>query len=73
MIWQWQSGMRFTQSGGYVGSVPRSESLWPVVGNLFAGTGGPKFKNDLSAYCVTHQVSAILIGPRHTGRADRRD
>lgn len=70
LIWQWQSGMAFTQSGGYVGFPPRSawdwtrsEWNWPVLQNLYAGIGGPNFDNDISAFCVTHKVSAILMGP----------
>jgi hypothetical protein len=64
LLWQWQSGMRFTQSGGYVGFTPQSEALnWPVLGNLSTGTGGSLFENDLSGFCVAHRVSAILVGP----------
>jgi hypothetical protein len=64
LIWQWQSGMHFTQSGGYVGFTPQSESLtWPVLANLSAGVGGPLFENDLSGFCLAHRVSAILVGP----------
>jgi hypothetical protein len=63
LIWQWQSGMAFSQSGGYVGFTPPSEQIWPVLDNFFAGTGGPSFDNDISAYCVTHDVSAILVAP----------
>jgi hypothetical protein len=64
LIWQWQSGMYFTQSGGYVGFTPQSESLtWPVLGNLYTNTGGQHFENDLSGFCLAHRVSAILIGP----------
>lgn len=67
MIWQWQSGMLFTQSGGYVGWTPESESAWPVLYNLYTGTGGPSFENDISGYCVSHHVSAILVGPGTPG------
>jgi hypothetical protein len=64
LLWQWQSGMHFTQSGGYVGFTPRMESLnWPVVADLGTGVPGPHFENDLSGFCVSHRVSAILIGP----------
>jgi hypothetical protein len=64
LLWQWQSGMRFTQSGGYVGFTPLSEAqYWPVVTNLYTGTAGPSFENDLSGFCVAHRVSAILVGP----------
>ncbi len=70
LIWQWQSGMAFTQSGGYVGFLPQSawnwsesKFIWPVLQNLYAGTGGPNFENDISGFCVAHNVSAILMGP----------
>lgn len=63
MIWQVASGMRFTQSGGYVGYIPPSEANWHILQDFSAGTASPSFENDLSAYCVTHQVSAILVGP----------
>jgi len=68
LLWQWQSGMRFTQSGGYVGFVPLREAQdWPVVTYLFTGKPGPRFENDLSGFCVVHRVSAILIGPGTPG------
>jgi hypothetical protein len=64
LLWQLQSGMRFTQSGGYVGFTPQSEALtWPVLENLYSGTTGSLFENDLSGFCLVHHVSAILIGP----------
>ena len=64
LLWQWQSGMRFTQSGGYVGFTPPSEiENWPVVMNLYTGAAGPRFDNDLTGFCVAHRVSAILVGP----------
>ena len=64
LLWQLQSGMRFTQSGGYVGFVPVSESQnWPVITYLFTGAAGPNFESELSKFCVANRVSAILIGP----------
>jgi hypothetical protein len=63
MIWQWQSGMRFTQSGGYIGYAPPSESAWPVIQNFYSGTAGPNFGSDIAGYCVVHHISAILVGP----------
>ncbi|MBV9392215.1 MAG: hypothetical protein JOY96_10015 [Verrucomicrobia bacterium] len=70
LIWQWQSDMAFTQSGGYVGFSPQSawnwaesKFIWPVLQNFYAGTSGPNFENDISGFCVSHNVSAILIGP----------
>jgi hypothetical protein len=64
VLWQWQSGMHFTQSGGYVGFTPPSEvENWPIVTCLFTGKAGPSFESDLSGFCVAHRVSAVLIGP----------
>ena len=64
LLWQWQSGMRFTQSGGYIGFTPLSEAEnWPVVTNLCTGSAGPSFESDLSGFCLAHRVSAILVGP----------
>ena len=64
LLWQWQSGMRFTQSGGYIGFTPPLEvENWPVVSCLFTGKAGSSFESDLSGFCVAHRVSAILIGP----------
>jgi hypothetical protein len=63
MIWQWQSGMRFTQSGGYVSLPPQWETVWPVVDSFYTGVTGPDFESDISAFCTTHHISAILIGP----------
>jgi hypothetical protein len=63
MIWQMASGMSFTQSGGYIGFLPPAERAWRILQNFYAGVGGLTFENDISAFCVTHQVSAILVGP----------
>ena len=64
LLWQMQSGMRFTQSGGYVGFTPLWEvENWPVVTYLFTGVAGPSFESDLSGFCLAHRVSAILVGP----------
>lgn len=63
MIWQWQSGMLFTQSSGYLSYPPKSEEAWPAVQYFETGIPGPSFENDISAFCGTHHVSAILMGP----------
>jgi hypothetical protein len=63
LIWQWQSGMHFTQSGGNLCYPPESESAWPAVHALETGLTGPGFANDLTGFCITHHVSAILVGP----------
>jgi hypothetical protein len=63
LVWQWQSGMAFTQSGGYIGPTPPSASNWPVLESLTNGVAGPAFANDISGFCAAHNVSFILIGP----------
>jgi hypothetical protein len=63
MIWQLASGMGFTQSGACIGFIPPTEQAWRILHNFYEGVGGPTFENDISAFCVTHRVSAILVGP----------
>jgi hypothetical protein len=63
MIWQWQADMRFTQSGGFVGTAYPAEFLSPVVSTFYSGQPRPSFEKDISSYCVDHHVSAILVGP----------
>jgi hypothetical protein len=63
LISQWQSGMCFTQSGGYLCYPPESEWAWPAVRALETSSAGPSFENDITAFCITHHVSAILVGP----------
>jgi hypothetical protein len=62
MTWQWQSGMRFTQSGGYVGFTPVSFDV-PLVRALFANRPTPDFANALAAFAATHHVTFVLAGP----------
>lgn len=63
MAWQVDAGMRFTQSGGYTGFWPSSETSSAVLNELFLNIAGPNFGNDLTAYSATHGVDDILIGP----------
>jgi len=63
LIWQVESGMGFTQSGGYIGIPPPAEQVWRILHNFYAGVGGASFEGDIFAFCVSHQVSAILVGP----------
>ena len=63
MIWQWQSGMAFTQSGGYVGNIPPAESDWGAVISFMDGKAEANFANDVRMYAASHHVSAIVAGP----------
>jgi hypothetical protein len=64
LAWQLDAGMRFTQYGGYVGWPPYSERGWlAFLGELITGAVSPQFGNDLAAFCATHHVNYILMGP----------
>jgi hypothetical protein len=62
-LWQVESGMSFTQSGGYLGMVPESEWRWVILGSLFRKIAMPDFAQDLAAFCASHRVSAVLLCP----------
>ena len=63
MIWQWQAGYFFTQSGGYTGLTPRSEAAEPVVQALRHEQVTPSLAPVLLDYCHSHRVTAIIAGP----------
>jgi hypothetical protein len=62
-LWQVQSGMAFTQSGGYLGYVPHHEALSQVADDLVNGNADVDLAGSLPAYCARHDVDDILIGP----------
>jgi hypothetical protein len=66
MLWQWESGMRFTQSGGDTSLVPLSFSRWPVVQTLSNGQPNQSFATDFSAFCTAKKVAFVLVGPGTT-------
>lgn len=63
MFWQYQSGMRFTQSGGYTSMVPNSFARLPVVQALLSGVPELSFADDFRAFCIGHAVTTVIIGP----------
>ncbi|HKM62107.1 MAG TPA: hypothetical protein VJY39_06415 [Acidisphaera sp.] len=62
MLWQWQSEMHFTQTGGYLGAFPRQFAV-PVVKALITGDPTPDFPADLLAFCHQNRVTRVLVGP----------
>jgi len=62
MLWQWQSNMHFTQTGGYLGGFPRQFGV-PVVKALMTGDPTPNFPTDLLAFCHQNRVTQVLAGP----------
>ena len=61
MAWQLESGMRFTQSGGYMGFPPYAEWQWPVVKDLLLDQSHGNIPGALQAYCASHHVGALLL------------
>jgi hypothetical protein len=62
MGWQVDAGMSFTQAAGYLGPDPRNEDV-SFLRQLRQGEPAPSFRSDLEAYCLSHEVDYILIGP----------
>jgi hypothetical protein len=64
MLWQVQSGMYFTQTGGYFGPPPRAfEADADLIDTLSTGTPRDSFANDITAFVAAHQVRDVLAAP----------
>jgi len=63
MIWQFQSGMAYTQTGGYLGNLPPETSRWPATSQLAQGAPGARFGKDIEMYAATLKITAIVAGP----------
>jgi len=63
MIWQFQSGMAYTQTGGYLGSPPPESYKWPATSQLVHGVVTAQFAKDIEAYAAAHNITAIIAGP----------
>ena len=63
MLWQWQSGMRFRQAGGYLSFVPYPDARLPFVQHLMHDEPGGDFANGVSAYVSRAGASAVIAGP----------
>jgi hypothetical protein len=55
--------MLFKLTTAYVGIPPCREWSWSIPHELGFGSVFPRFVDDLTAFCTTHQVNYILIGP----------
>lgn len=63
MLWQAMSGMSFRMAGGYLEPfVPKTFALWPALQMFYSGPS-PGYRTQISAFCVAHQVRAIVVGP----------
>ncbi len=63
MQWQWQSGMRFRQTGGYLSFVPYPDARLPFVQHLMHEEPGGDFANGLTAHVARAGASAVIAGP----------
>ncbi len=63
MAWQVNAGMQFTQSGGYTGFSPEPDGSFAIINQFLTDVPTSSFANDISAFCATHRVDDILIGP----------
>lgn len=63
MGWQVDTDMALTQAAGYLGPDPQQED-GDMLNELRHGELSPDFKNHLQAFCLSHNVDYILIGPK---------
>ena len=63
MIWQFQSGMAYTQTGGYLGNPPPKSYKWAATSQLVQGVAGPQFAKDIELYAAAHNITAVVAGP----------
>ena len=64
MLWQAQTGMYFSMSGGYLGPDPAEYTAWPVVRDLRMERVGIDFAEQLKAFLGAHRVKAIVLDGR---------
>jgi len=63
LAWQQNANMAFAQSGGDHTFQPKREDRWSVLTAFRSGQIEPNFAGDIAAYCDTHHINFILIGP----------
>ncbi len=66
MLWQWQSGMGFRQTGGALSFLPAPDRRLAVVWQLADGVPGASFGNDVVAYLARAGAGAVVAGPGTT-------
>ena len=62
LLWQWQSDMRFSETGGSFSFVPRPFQTATVLA-LETGRLPASFTDDLARFCDENRVSFVLVGP----------
>jgi hypothetical protein len=67
MLWQAATDMYFRMAGGYVGlapPIPKEDAGWPIMSALYNIAGVPDAGNQLKAYLASHDIGAVIVGPR---------
>jgi hypothetical protein len=66
MLWQATTDMYFRMAGGYgfAPPVPDEDSGWPIVSGLYKIAGVPEAGDQFKAYLASHDVRAVVLGPR---------
>lgn len=67
MLWQAATDMYFRMAGGYVGlapPMPEEDSGWPIMSGLYNIAGVPDAGDQFKAYLASHDVGAVIVGPR---------
>jgi hypothetical protein len=60
MLWQAQSGMYFSMSGGYIGPTPEEFRRWPLVSAALSSLPLPDSERQLHAFLAAHRVEAVV-------------
>jgi hypothetical protein len=76
MLWQAVTDMYFRMAEGYVTfapPVPREQSGWPIIESLYQLRGVPAAGDQFKAYVESHDVGAVIVGPRRHYRVGSID
>ena len=66
IYYQYASGMAFTQSGGYVGFIPKNYTNSPVIIGFQTGVLSSNFRHQFYDYLVSNQVKEVIYNPNTT-------
>lgn len=66
IFYQYASGMEFTQTGGYVGFIPKDFANNRTIKALMSGTLPPDFAELFKHFCITNQASKIVYSIQQT-------
>ena len=61
--WQAENRFGFSETGGYLGFIPRPMQRFPAAGRLFADQEGPAFLADVTSFCALTHTQYLVVGP----------